>query len=153
MDVALPRDVAAIRLLAFVGCKNLRSVSLPRSLKTIETWAFFATGLSEIRYDGTVEDFDRIQFGPGWCEGCKPVVRCSTGTIDFGAGPFYVKKLAFDGTKADWAARYAPDHWLNRRVAVVHCSDGDVRAALQEIVPTYNPALAGDPVPAGTASK
>ena len=85
VDVALPRNLSAIRLLAFVGCKNLRSVSLPRSLKTIETWAFFATGLSEIRYDGTVEDFDRIQFGSGWCEGRKPVVRCANGTIDFGA--------------------------------------------------------------------
>ena len=127
VDVALPRNLSAIRLLAFVGCKNLRSVSLPRSLKTIETWAFFATGLSEIRYDGTVEDFDRIQFGSGWCEGRKPVVRCANGTIDFGAEPFYVKKLAFDGTKADWARRYAPDHWLNRRVAVVRCTDGDIR--------------------------
>lgn len=130
VDVALPRDVAAIRLLAFVGCKNLRSVSLPKSLKTIETWAFFATALAEIRYDGTVEAFDRIQFGSGWCEGRKPVVRCSNGTIDFGAEPFYVKELAFDGTKADWAKRYAPDHWLNRRVAVVRCTDGDIRRPL-----------------------
>lgn len=130
VDVALPRDVAAIRLLAFVGCKNLRSVSLPKSLKTIETWAFFATALAEIRYDGTVEEFDRIQFGSGWCEGRKPVVRCSNGTIDFGAEPFYVKKLVFDGTKSDWARRYAPDHWLNRRVAVVRCTDGDIRRPL-----------------------
>ena len=38
-----------------------------------------------------------------------------------------MKKLAFDGTKADWAKRYAPDHWLNRRVAVVRCTDGDIR--------------------------
>ena len=41
-----------------------------------------------------------------------------------------MKRLAFDGTKADWAKRYAPDHWLNRRVAVVRCTDGDIRRPL-----------------------
>ena len=127
VDVALPRNVTSIGLLAFVGCTNLRSVTFPKALKKIESDAFYATALSEILYDGTVEEFDQIQFGSNWCEGCKPVVRCSNGTIDFGAEPFFVKKLAFDGTKADWANRYAPDHWLNRRVAVVRCTDGDIR--------------------------
>ena len=127
VDVRLPRDLETVRLLAFVGCKNLRSVSLPKSVKKLEGWAFVGTALSEIRYDGTIEDFDRIEFGGGWCEGRNPVVRCSNGTINFGANPFFVKKLAFDGTKAEWAARYTPDHWLNRRVAVIRCTDGDIR--------------------------
>ena len=78
VDVALPRNVTSIGLLAFVGCTNLRSVTFPKALKTVEGDAFFATALAEIRYDGTVEEFDRIQFGSGWCEGRKPVVRCST---------------------------------------------------------------------------
>lgn len=127
VDVALPENVTSIGILAFVGCKNLRSVAFPKSLKSVGSDAFYATALSEVLYDGTVEEFDRIQFSSDWCEGRKPVVRCANGTIDFGAELFYVKKLAFDGTKADWAKRYAPGHWLNRRVAVVHCTDGDIR--------------------------
>ena len=91
VDVALPRDVAAIRLLAFVGCTNLRSVTFPKALKKIESDAFYATALSEILYDGTVEEFDRIEFPKNWCEDRNPVVRCSNGTIDSGAEPFYVK--------------------------------------------------------------
>lgn len=132
VDVALPENVTSIGILAFVGCKNLRSVKFPKSLKAVGSDAFYATALSEVLYDGTVEEFDRIQFSSDWCEGCKPVVRCANGTIDFGAGPFFVKRLAFDGTKADWAKRYAPGHWLNRRVAVVHCTDGDIRRRLPQ---------------------
>lgn len=132
VDVALPENVTSIGILAFVGCKNLRSVKFPKSLKAVGSDAFYATALSEVLYDGTVEEFDRIQFSSDWCEGRKPVVRCSNGTIDFGAEPFYVKELAFDGTKADWAKRYAPGHWLNRRVAVVHCTDGDIRRRLPQ---------------------
>ena len=67
VDVALPRNVTSIGLLAFVGCTNLRSVTFPKALKKIESDAFYATTLSEILYDGTVEEFDRIEFPKNWC--------------------------------------------------------------------------------------
>ena len=127
VDVALPRNVTSIGLLAFVGCTNLRSVTFPKSLKTVDGEAFYATALSEILYDGTVEEFDRIRFGSNWCEGRKPVVRCSNGTIDFGAEPFYVKELAFSGTTSEWARRYAKHPWFARRIETVRCTDGVLR--------------------------
>ena len=127
VDVALPRNVTSIGLLAFVGCKNLRSVTFPKALKKIEPDAFFATALSEILYDGTVEEFDRIEFPKNWCEDRNPVIRCSNGTIDFGAGPFYVKTLAFAGTKDDWVRRYGNHPWFNRRIETVRCTDGVIR--------------------------
>ncbi len=89
VDVALPKDLTAIRLSAFINCKNLRSVTFPKTLKTVEAWAFAGTALAEIRYEGTIEEFGRIEFSDEWCDRCKPVVHCSNGDIDFGAGELH----------------------------------------------------------------
>ncbi len=126
VDVELPKNLTAIGLSAFINCKNLRSVTFPKTLKKVETWAFSETSLSSIRYEGTIEEFDQIVFGKGWCEGCQPVVHCSNGDIDFGADPFFVKTLVFDGTKADWAKRFGQHPWFNRRIETIHCTDGEI---------------------------
>ena len=82
VDVALPKDLTAIRLSAFINCKNLRSVAFPKTLKKVESWAFAGTSLAEIRYEGTIEKFNRIKFGDDWCGDCKPVVHCTDGDIN-----------------------------------------------------------------------
>ena len=83
IDVTLPKNLTAIRLSAFINCTNLRSVTFPKTLKTVEAWAFSGTALAEIRYEGTIEEFDKIEFDKDWCEGCPLIVYCSNGNIDF----------------------------------------------------------------------
>lgn len=63
VDVTLPKNLSAIGLSAFINCSNLRSVSFPRTLKKVGTWAFAGTALAEIRYEGTIEEVDQIEFG------------------------------------------------------------------------------------------
>ena len=81
--VVFSKNLKAIRLSAFLGCSKLRSVSLPRSLERIESWAFSDTALDEIRYAGTMADFRRIEKAEGeqaWINR-TPVVRCTDGDI------------------------------------------------------------------------
>ncbi len=87
VDVALPKDLTAIRLSAFINCTNLRSVTFPKTLKKVESWAFAGTSLAVIRYEGTIEEFDRIEFGGDWCGDCKPVVHCTDADINYSPPP------------------------------------------------------------------
>ena len=139
--VFLPEGVTTISFRAFRNCSSLSRVDLPRSLEKIGGWAFEGTSPREFRYPGTVEEFERIaidgreSLGEG-----KPAIRCADATIDFAREPFWVDELSFAGTKAEWKSKYPPKedgtpHWLYRRVAVVHCSDGDVRAVPKPVDP------------------
>ena len=123
-EVRLSANLESIGLSAFRGCSNLRTVTFPKSLKKIEIWAFASTALTNIYYDGTIEEFDRIEFGGGWCQPNKPVVHCSNGVIDFGSEPFFIEELRFTGTKAEWVIQFGTHPWFNRRIRRICCSDG-----------------------------
>ena len=53
--------VEVIRDHAFYNCTSLRSVSLPVSLKHIGKAPFYLTGLQEITYAGTMDQFKLIK--------------------------------------------------------------------------------------------
>ena len=81
--VRFSKNLECIRLSAFNNCTALRSVELPGTLKRIESWAFSGTGIDEIRYAGTMDEFKRIDKTEGeqaWINR-TPVVRCTDGDI------------------------------------------------------------------------
>ena len=83
-SITLSRNLKIIKGAAFMGCSKLRSVSLPKSLERIGVFAFSGTTIDEIRYDGTMERFNRIEKPEGeqaWIDRA-PVVRCTDGMIE-----------------------------------------------------------------------
>ena len=48
---------------AFHGCTSLESVEIPGSVKSIGDWAFLCDSLTEVKYDGTAEQWEKIDIG------------------------------------------------------------------------------------------
>lgn len=65
-NTVIPEDVTSIGDGAFFGCKGLRKINLPNSLKSIGTGAFTATGLTDIEIPYNVNDIGINTF-----YGCK----------------------------------------------------------------------------------
>lgn len=66
-SIRIPSGVARIGDEAFRFCHGLKSVDIPESVKQIGKHAFAdCTNLTEIRYEGTENLWDRIVFGPYW---------------------------------------------------------------------------------------
>ena len=76
-------SVVLIHSNAFSGCNGLTSVNLPKTLKSINSSAFEnCTSLAEIMYDGTIEQWNAIEFGASWCKDIPATeVICSDGTV------------------------------------------------------------------------
>ena len=75
----IPLGVTEIGIGAFVGCKNLTSISLPSSIKSIDRAAFMeCTALTEVTIPRGVEIVDEFAFYK--CSGLKKVTVPSTVT-------------------------------------------------------------------------
>lgn len=59
-SVIIPSGVTTIGNGAFSGCQNLTSATIPKSLKTIGSTSFSASGIKDIYYEGTSEDWNII---------------------------------------------------------------------------------------------
>lgn len=55
----------SIRYGAFIGCKYLSLIILPKSIKNIELDAFYGTSLREVFYLGSENDWNKIGIGDG----------------------------------------------------------------------------------------
>ncbi len=58
--ITLPDNLKLIDKNAFKGCTNLQTITLPHSLATINDDAFQDCGLTNVYYDGTIEDWCKI---------------------------------------------------------------------------------------------
>ena len=85
-------DIAAIILYdniktigdsAFSNYTVLPSIEIPYSVTSIGSYAFYGCiNLTSIKYDGTTEQWQAIQFGENWNEGTgEYVVHCTDGTV------------------------------------------------------------------------
>lgn len=75
----IPLGVTEIGIGAFVGCKNLTSISLPSSIKSIDRAAFMeCTALTEVTIPKGVEIIDEFAFYK--CTGLKKVTVPSSVT-------------------------------------------------------------------------
>ena len=62
-SVKLPDSLKAIGNNAFWNCKNLTSISIPKSVEIIGDGAFKSTNITVINYDGSEDDWNKIEFG------------------------------------------------------------------------------------------
>ena len=66
----------------FVNCHTLTSVTIPRSVKNIGSYAFaYCSSLSEVIYSGTRAEFEAIISSELWAVGSSFTVRCSDETF------------------------------------------------------------------------
>ena len=82
-EVRLPQSVTHIRGSAFLNCAALTSVTVPESVISIERRAFDrCENLTELRFEGTVEAWKRIQKAPRWFY-ASPIRRivCADGEL------------------------------------------------------------------------
>lgn len=121
--VNFSKNLKKICLSAFLNCTSLKSITLPKSLKVIETWTFGNYDLDDIFYDGTIFDFDKIDTRGAFKKIGK--LHCSNCTVDFTQKDYYIKELKYDGSIRDWNYNMS-SHWLNRRSAKIICTDGEI---------------------------
>jgi hypothetical protein len=63
----IPDSVSSIECMAFYGCSSLTLVTIPECIASLPDKTFEGcSSLSEIRYKGTKEQWDAIEFEEGW---------------------------------------------------------------------------------------
>ncbi len=82
-SIEIPEGVIDIQVQAFFGCRNMKTITLPRSLEKIDTWAFGnCVFLEKIIFRGTLAEWTAIKakgdsIGFGWFTGdSEPEVEC-----------------------------------------------------------------------------
>ena len=70
-SVRLPKNLVEIQGYAFTGCKNLKSIEFPPSLKEIGREAFSYSGLTHVTIPNTIETLGMNSFGG--CDSLKSV--------------------------------------------------------------------------------
>lgn len=81
-NIRLPEALAEIKAFTFGGCDSVKSIKIPKSIRVIGKHSFyFCKKLSEIVYDGTLEEWGEVSKDTGWAKdtfNCK--VCCTNGT-------------------------------------------------------------------------
>ena len=81
-----PNGETIIRIAGFV-CKDLENIiiEIPSTIQIIEDYAFYNCDIKEIRYSGTVEEWNNIIKTDGWWNANSSgfTVYCSDGSIDY----------------------------------------------------------------------
>ena len=87
-SIRIPDGVPVLALQALSYCDRLSTVYLPKSIKTIEKAAFLdCVSLSEIIYDGTLEEWSRVVLEPVWFTNgenylrSQVTVKCADGEV------------------------------------------------------------------------
>ncbi len=77
-DIVIPDNVTEINSYAFYENRNIRTVKIPTSVKTIDTNAFInVSSLVSIAYDGTKAEWNLISKAPQWKGGGVQYIDCS----------------------------------------------------------------------------
>ena len=83
-DITIPDSVTSIGERAFLDCESLEEIVIGNSVKSIGVEAFYRCDmLTNIRFQGTIAQWGRIELGDGWNdEVCTTVVSCSDGDVE-----------------------------------------------------------------------
>ena len=60
--ITLPNKLEVIEQYTFYDCPNLKYISIPKSLKKVVSGAFVDTNLTDVYYEGTEEEWNKIVF-------------------------------------------------------------------------------------------
>ena len=82
--VKLPGNLKIIPSNAFFNCMSLKEISIPKSVELIEEGAFEAcTSLKKINYNGSSEDWNKINFKRNWNSYIKKIkVVCTDKVLE-----------------------------------------------------------------------
>ena len=82
-SATIPEDITKIDGYAFEGIHSLKTVTIPDSVLEIGNYAFAYTGLTDIYYQGTQEQFELIELGEWevFPSSSSLVVHCTDGDI------------------------------------------------------------------------
>ena len=83
-SVSLPKTVSFVESFAFSGCLSLTEIDLPEGLKILAGSVFEScTALNSIRYGGTKEQWEKIDFGYAWNLNTGAyTVYCTDGSLE-----------------------------------------------------------------------
>ena len=82
--IKLSNNLECISRGAFMGCKNLKEILLPATIKRIEGNVFFGTPLTRIKYAGTCTEWQDVHQGHWWISPGKAadmLIECSDGSV------------------------------------------------------------------------
>ena len=120
-SIRLSANLEVICLSAFLGCKSLKEIHLPHSLKRVDDWAFGLCCFDKAFYDGTLLEADKVlQYGSDFC---TKVLVTNDAIVNFQSDKYYLDDFYFHGTAKEWIRGYY-NHWLNWRARRIHTSDG-----------------------------
>lgn len=78
----LSNQLVSIRKNAFQINGSIDEIVLPKSLKEIADYAFWLLMVSNMKYDGTIEEFNNIILGEKWCDKTVTMIDCADGSIN-----------------------------------------------------------------------
>ena len=83
-SIVIPESVKSIGYKAFDGCKSLTSIVIPDSVTSIGGSAFIGCkSLTKITFQGTMAQWNEIDFGNGWKDLVPTkVVHCTDGDVE-----------------------------------------------------------------------
>ena len=83
-SINIPNSVTSIGDSAFVHCISLTSIVLPESVTSIGNQAFYGcSSLNELRYGGTVAEWNRVTLGTKWNYNIPATkIICTDGTVN-----------------------------------------------------------------------
>jgi hypothetical protein len=92
---------------AFIGCKNLQSITIPNGIKNLPNLLFYnCQSLQSITIANSVTSIGNSAFH--YC--------------------YALKNITFTGTKAEWNSINKGSQWdADSNYFVVHCIDGDIK--------------------------
>ena len=86
-NIELPNGLSTIGEEAFKGCNDLKKIRIPKSVNYIGRRAFDDTGINQVIYDGTLDDFRSINIGEHNPQFFEPTV------VTFSNGKKMVRKI------------------------------------------------------------
>lgn len=81
---SIPNGIIKIATESFVGCLNLKTLSIPQSVKFIGSQVFhYSPNIETLYYDGTVDGWENITKMPDWNANTESIftIICTDGTI------------------------------------------------------------------------
>ena len=79
----MSQSVESIEQYAFARCTSLTSIDLPKSLKWIGYGIFSNSGVTEINYAGTIDEWNSIEKDENWMENSSiATITCTNGVIN-----------------------------------------------------------------------
>ncbi len=81
-SIIIPDSVTEIGDRAFYICPSLKSILIGKGVKRIGENVFYSTALTEIRYNGTAEEWGKIKLNKNWAKDSSITkIICADGTV------------------------------------------------------------------------